>query len=261
MRGYEYLGDALTGLLTGEGVDLYVKPRYEPVRGQIYDSGAITRAYTKAWLGTTPNSVTPIQMLELGNFLDEQTQGIQKRLDAVLDAAGVKSCAELEGVDDSVYLSAMQGLIGPVPGVVRRRTELLQFCLDLQRWRARLDEYLMALGSVTSDQEGDREAVLWSVTAPLFLGYHGGPTGTELPLSEAGYPPGFNSEIQHPPDIATPYSLANQLAVSIDWDQTRRRMLADDLLPDLPDLPKPRGYMPYVVAAGLGAVAFALLRK
>jgi len=112
----------------------------------------------------------------------------------------------------------------------RRSALFVEFCdalcLDVMRWRVRLDHYRARLAEASSE---DRESILWSVTAPLFLGQHGGRTGVEVALPEGGFPEGFNPTAQHVADIATPYSLANQMAVAQEWEERRVALLDDDM--------------------------------
>lgn len=70
---------------------------------------------------------------------------------------------------------------------------------DLDAWNRRLDEYIF---QVSKAPPGDREDVLWSVTAPLLFGFYGGPTST-MPRGGA--------------DVATPFRIANMMLVSDEW--------------------------------------------
>lgn len=97
---------------------------------------------------------------------------------------------------------------------------------DVLRWRARLNAYKAANAAAPL---ADRKAILWTVTAPLLLGFHGGPTGTEIPLTPGGYPAGFSTTAEHGADVGTPYSLANQMGVSEAWDKRRLELLLEDL--------------------------------
>lgn len=82
---------------------------------------------------------------------------------------------------------------------------------DSAAWRARLAEYQAA---VRAAPKGDRHAVLWSVTAPLLLGFYGG-AGAASP--------------QQPIDAVTPFSLANQLDVADAWREERWQRLWGEL--------------------------------
>lgn len=72
---------------------------------------------------------------------------------------------------------------------------------DLAAWHLRLDGYIF---DVSKAPPGDRQDVLWDVTAPLLLGFYGGPD------SAAG---------QSVADVATPFSIANRLLVSDEWQR------------------------------------------
>jgi hypothetical protein len=239
-RGYEIAGDFATRLLLGEDVAVSDAPRYEQVKGEKYDAGDVAFIYSQAWLGDRPNHVTPFELLDLLNFLEAFTSNLEVQNQRNLDEYGAKTCEEL-------------GSLRPEQGSI---------CRDLQRWRIRLDEYSMFLASVPIDDQYDREAALWEVTAPLFLGYYGGPeTGLEIPLISGGFPPDFDPGEQHPPDIATPYSLANQLGVSKAWEEERKHRLLEEFTPRLPLPAAPKSYAKFLIAAGVGALAFAILRK
>lgn len=100
-----------------------------------------------------------------------------------------------------------------------------QLDVDLQRWDRRLNAYLAATASAPAN---DRNAVLWTVTAPLLLGFFGGPDGTS-PLPDGGFAPGFNPHARHMPDVAEPYRIAHELDVEWKWDKKRRELLLEDI--------------------------------
>jgi hypothetical protein len=85
------------------------------------------------------------------------------------------------------------------------------FDSDLLKWRGRLGAYYDA---VNAAPPGDRQAVLWSVTAPLLLGYFGGES-SELP--------------QQPIDAVTPFVLSNMLEESEAAQQRAWDLFIDDL--------------------------------
>lgn len=129
-----------------------------------------------------------------------------------------------------------------------------QVSQDLTRWRARLDGYHEALAKAPSLD--DRQAILWTVTAPLLLGWYGGPTGTEVELTPGGFPPGFNTDHEHTADLATPFSLANQMGVAEEWDRRRLDLLGQDLKEAA--LKRPLGvHWGWWVAGGVGVVGLA----
>lgn len=175
---------------------------------QVYDVGRMVRDYTVTFLHPTPNLATPINLATL-----------LERLQALTDT--------LEQADDERRRVPGLGTVVPCIGSDGRALDTL--CLDLARWRRRLDEYFMHAASVPAERSRDRTAVLWEVTAPLFLGYYGGRTGTEVPLVEGGFPEGFDPTAAHGPDLATPFSLANQLAVYEDFEQENWDRLLQDL--------------------------------
>jgi hypothetical protein len=78
-------------------------------------------------------------------------------------------------------------------------------------WRERLVNYRT---QVDKAPPGDRQDVLWSVTAPLLLGFFGGEN---------------SEDPQRPIDAVTPFILANMLAVADDWREQRYRALVADL--------------------------------
>lgn len=224
-------------------------PNY--TQGQAYDVGAIVAAYQQAWLGPTPNAVTPAALRDLLFFLDAMTASIEQRdLEVRTVDLGeptgslVMDCAELNNA---------------MPGYG-------QACVELARWRRRLDEYMLVLGEVPPERDFDRTATLWTVTAPLFLGWFGGPSGHEIEPVAGGFPPGFDAETQHRADLATPYMLANQYGVADAWEQRRTELLIDDFTPEIPDLPDAEDYKTALLygAVALGSVlglGFLLARK
>lgn len=206
-----------------------------------YDVGAIVRDYTQSIIGVSPNLATPATWIEVLDVLNHLTG----RLEAADKLRVLKQAAKETpgGV-----------LTGPPPDD--------QITIDLSRWRIRLDDYMLTTHA--AKDELDRKAVLWEVTAPLLLGWHGGPTGTEVALPSGGYPDGFNTAAQHGPDIATPYSLANQLGVWEDWRRRRTELLVTDMKAAaesvIPDLPKPGG-VPWWAWMAAGAGALILIKK
>ena len=143
------------------------------------------------------------------------------------------------------------------------RPGFIQPCIDLERWRTRLDEYEMLVNLVPPEGDGNRELVLWDVTAPLFVGWYGGPTGDEVPLTPGGFPPGFNTDFRHPPDIGTPYMLANQYGIEAAWEKTRKEKLYKELgLPVSQMWAEIKKLMLYAGAGAAGLVVLnALLRR
>lgn len=227
-------------LLSGEGIYVENDPaHFEKVDGGKYDVGDIVRQYSRAWLGPPPpNSATPIDVLDLLFFLDDFTTELEAE-DLRRRTGNLPKPASCE------YMETVQAGYKSI-------------CRDLQRWRKRLDEYLMVVSAIPLEEENDRRAILWSVTAPLFVGWYGGETGHEVELPPDAFPPGFNPELRHPPDIATPYLLANQLGVYFAWMAERRRRLVADIKDPL--TPETKDYA-LLAAAGLVVVGlFAFTR-
>ena len=223
-KNMKLYGDCFKGLLSGGACEVpSPAAHYEPVEGQIFDVGVVVRAYSKAWIGVAPNQVTPANLRDLMLFLDDFTVKLEEA--------------------DIVSRTQLQGPLTGGPGEVLidcdelgsyGRAGLIEPCLELQRWRTRLDEYQMQVNLVPPEQDFDREATLWTVTAPLFLGWYGGPEGTD-PLVEGGFNPGFSADLQHAPDIGTVYRLANSYGIEKAWEKKRREMFIDDIVPDLPE--------------------------
>lgn len=108
---------------------------------------------------------------------------------------------------------------------------------DMAKWKGRLGLYRAAL---TTAHPRDRSAVLWSVTAPLLMGFYGGPD-SKLP--------------QQPLDAFTPFSLANQLDDADAWRTERWNLLLSDLHDGLAKIPDA---IPGWVWAGLGLGVLAV---
>lgn len=82
---------------------------------------------------------------------------------------------------------------------------------SMEAWKGRLLHYQNA---VAAAPPGDRRAVLWTVTAPLLIGYYGG-EGSKQPQSVM--------------DAVTPFSLTNQLTVGARWRRERWDAFKDDV--------------------------------
>jgi hypothetical protein len=143
-----------------------------------YPVAALVKVYFDRMLKQSPNLATPMTWMGVLEDLDKLTTEIEGK-----QAARVAADPSF-GTD--------------------------QLSKDIERWRARLDWYTLATHAATDPL--DRNQVLWDVTAPLMMGWHGGPKGTDV-LAPGGYPPGFNVQAAHGADISTPYSLANQMGV------------------------------------------------
>lgn len=114
---------------------------------------------------------------------------------------------------------------------------------EFVRWRGRLGAYIDAVDAAPPN---DRGAVLWSVTAPLLLGFYGG-QASKLP--------------QQPLDAVTPFSLANQLAVDEAWRDERLRLLRQDLADAVKGLGEGLGMVLTIAGVGLALWAFGRRRR
>jgi hypothetical protein len=228
--------------LSGEAFEIYNPPgEYEEVKGEKYNIGEIVRHYQHAWAGKAPNHFTPIDMLDLLFWLDEFT--------TVLEEQDLKRRMPLVGPQTPVSCEDME-ITAEGYGSI---------CRDLRRWRLRLDEYMQFTAAVPVEQQSDRSVILWEVTAPLFVGWYGGPTGTEIPLDPDAFPPGFDPLVRHPADIASPYMIANGLGIWVAWQDERRKRLVADLT----DPFKPSG-TDWALIAAAGALVlggYALLHS
>jgi len=198
-----------------------------------YDVGAETRAFYDVMLKVSPNRTTPEDWIDVLDRLNELTVAVEARDLARREALGF-------GSGSPTMCSASQ------------------LCTDIAQWRARLDWYLLHAHSAPP---GDRAAVLWTVTAPLLLGWHGGPTGQDVMVAPGGYPPGFNFAMPHGADIAWPFILANGVDVFMAWEAERRELLWADIQANAAGLASklsPWG-VPWWVWLGGGLLAWKLL--
>lgn len=106
--------------------------------------------------------------------------------------------ARTSSLDEDFYL-------GGAPG------GMAQWDADFVAWRERLARYQ---GEVAEAPPGDRQDILWSTTAPLLLGFFGGEN---------------SDEPQRAIDAVTPFSLANQLALSDEWRSERLSLFWEDV--------------------------------
>ena len=210
------------------------EPVFDP-EPQEYDVSRVVRDYSSEFLHTEPNLATPLNLSMLVEELQELTDAIVIRDRERRGIAGTEF--EFDCVD-------------PTTGEA-----FDQLCLDLQRWQIRLHEYQRHLDAVPEGEERNRGLVLWEVTAPLFLGYHGGQTGVEVPLIPDGYPPGFNVNVQHVADLATPFSLANEMGVYEEFEAEQWDRFLDDLLDAAGDVPEVGMDLATAVLIGFGMVA------
>lgn len=263
--------DAFHDFVDGAGVslDLDQPPaRTEDAPVGLYNVGQIVSQYTHEWLGVAPNHATPGNLLSLLLTLDELTAQLE---------AHVEKNGRQGPIARTVLLGtmgvALPGL-GPGLWMVYDRAQsdearsLDGVELDLKRWRLRLDEYIRH--TEAAPDPNDRMWTLWEVTAPLFLGWYGGPTGDEIALPQGSVPPTFDTKVQHLADLGTPYQLANQLGVWMEWSSRTKRLLWQDIKDEAKDLAKKAkdvvevatSPIPYLVAGTvLGSVATALIRR
>ena len=146
-----------------------------------FNVGEVVRDWSVFMLGSTPNRVQPFIWAAGLEILEELT-------DRLVDAN------------------------------TKRGAPPDQLSSDLARWLVRLDEYYWRVSEVGDLY--DRFETLWTVTAPLLLGWYGGPDGTD-PLPEGGYRPGFDPQERQLADIGTPYRLASQLGVAEAFERDR----------------------------------------
>lgn len=233
--------------------DLDAKPRRESAKG-IHDVAEIVRNYQLSWLGEAPNHATPLELRELLIKLDRLTAQIEAQIDDHEETTALR-VAKLGLMGVGIWTFVDKSNRG-------EQRALSQVATDLQRWRARLDDYTARVEALIPKREQDRSAVLWEVTAPLFLGWYGGPTGSEVPL--VGQPETFNPKTQHLADIGSPYRIANELGVWLDWHDERKDLLYKDFKDGAEDKANVFAWAAgaAVVGAGLGVGAtYAFRRK
>lgn len=216
--------------------------RVEPEQAGLYDVGEIVKGYQHNWLGVAPNHATPLELHELLLTLDDVTGQLETSIDGHTESSAGRA-AKLGLMGAGLWIAFDKA--------ARDEQRSLQAVkLDLARWRERLDSYTAYVEAAIPAKEQDRRAVLWEVTAPLFLGWYGGPTGTEIPI--VGQPDGFDPTIQHTADIGSPFRIANELGVWISWSKERRRLLKKDLGDAAKRTGKGLGKLLGGVAIGLG---------
>lgn len=238
----------------------------EQVPKGLYDVGEIVKQKTLEWLGTEPNLVTPANLLLLLEELDELTTQIEMHV----AEHGPESVVTRAGTLGSVVPAGLFGVALWMAEEKARREHqraLEAVLADLKRFRVRLDRYFAYVDA--AEDPSDRNAVLWEVTAPLFLGWFGGETGAELELPADGVPEGFNVADQHLADLGEPFRIANALGVWLEWKRRTPKLLVEDaadeakkiadgavdVLPSVPPLLPPASPLPYVLAGAVGLVA------
>ena len=273
-RALDAFGDIFNG--AAFSLDLEQPPhRTEEAAVGLYDVGQVVRQYSREWLGVTPNLVSPANLLSLLLTLDELTAQLEAH---VANLAPTSTTGRLAAL--GVMGAAVPGL-GPGLWMLQDQSRrdnaraLEAVVLDLERWRVRLDAYLRHVEAVADPT--DRRLTLWEVTAPLFLGWFGGETGSEVELPTGGFPPGFDPEARHVADLSTPFQIANELGVWLEWDHRMGRLLAQDVEDGVKDVvdaatdlaggvagavPTRTSPLPYLLAGAVaGGVGLLVLRS
>lgn len=242
-------GDIVSDAGAALPFDLEVEPRREEVVGQ-YDVATIVRSYQLSWLHTEPNHITPIELRALLQTLGELTAQLEQAVGEHTEGSAMRA-AKLGLM--SGFLPGLGTMFWAVGDKAKRgeQRSLQAIALDLQRWRTRLDSYVSAVEAALPEREQDRAATLWTVTAPLLLGWYGGPTGSEIEI--VGQPEGFDPQLRHPVDVGTPYRIANMLGVQLEWSRRRAELFKDDLQDGAEETGKVVGLAVAVGLAGIGA--------
>lgn len=266
--------DAFAGFLEGAAVafDIDSPPAgVEDVPRGLYDVGEVVKQKTLEYLGTQPNLATPANLLLLLEELDELTQQLEEHV----AEHGPQSVVTRAGT--LALITPATGLFGAALWLAedkarREHQRALEAVLvDLKRFRVRLDRYFAHVAAAADSS--DRNAVLWEVTAPLFLGWFGGETGSEVEVPAGGVPENFDASKRHLADIGEAFRIANALGVWLSWKKRAPELLVDDVadeaekvadaavsvLPSPPHLPgPPSGPLPYVLVGVAGLVVGGL---
>ena len=147
-----------------------------------YDVGAIVRQLTDFYVHARPPRVTPRQLQPLITMLETVTAATQVHAQAVE--------AWLSERKDTIDTGELW------PQYTQAKSEL-------QAWQLRLGAYRLSVDTCAADNDAD--CTLWTVVAPLFFGYYGGPLSTE--------PQRLN-------DISTPFRIGNQLTAIVAAKET-----------------------------------------
>lgn len=110
---------------------------------------------------------------------------------------------------------------------------------DMEEWIKRLENYEAIAEAAPL---GDRQAILWDVTAPLLLGLYGGKE-SKLPRSTI--------------DAGTPFRLANGLSITDAWREERWDMFKQELKDGVKDVGLDIGMV--ILIAGATALGFTFL--
>lgn len=170
--------------------------------------------------------------------LPKRTRVTPENLAALLSALEAQTDAIREKRDGGANWLDMLDPTGAVMTGGRTPEEL---DLALLQWRGRLGAYQDAVKAAIP---GDRQGVLWTVTAPLLLGLYGGQAST-LPRQTL--------------DAVTPAILAHALDVEDAWKAERLRLLWEDLKDNAKDLADDASGLITAIAVAGGVVGGVLL--
>ena len=166
----------------------------------MYDVGAITRALQSDF------GLFAVQTPPGVNLQPPQNKATPEGLRVLLDALGKLTDDTLAQRNDVGISDLLVATAGGNKSDFERA-----FDSDMLKWRGRLGAYNDAVDAAPA---GDRQAVLWSVTAPLLFGFFGGES-SDLP--------------QQPLDAATPFTLANMLATNEASKQRAWDLFLEDI--------------------------------
>lgn len=198
-----------------------------------YDVGAITRDLQSAFrlfIGVPAPTRPAVIELEL-----EDAEGTATNLATPANIAVLLRALRRLTDDIAKARSELSDLI-PDAG-------LLAWNLGWIGWRSRLARYE---AEVAKAPVGDRADILWTVTAPLLLGFFGGENSTDP---------------QKPIDAITPFSLANQLQIAEEWRAERLRLFNADLKQAFKDAASIGSGALVVAAVIVGLLLFARSRR
>lgn len=154
--------------------------------GDEVDSGKIVRELTAAYPMAKPPRVTPTDLARVVAYLRQVTDAVN------LEYEKTKAWAQNGGANGQ-------------PAVGQHALYELQGIGDeLRAWNARMVHYETNIAFALQADPNNGELTAWTIMAPLFFGYFDGPTGTSP---------------QKPPDLATPFGIANQLNALKQWSQ------------------------------------------
>lgn len=198
---------------------------------QEHDVGAIVRELSRTYIGTVggdgKNLATPKNLLSLTDELNRLTLAIEQRDKDRRTTLGIEA-----GCD--------------------------QLCMDVKRWRARLSGYQLAAANALPT--GDRKLVADAWSALLLGWYPDDPAKLKAlfpvdgPDGVGPLPPGFNPNLQHGADIATPFSVGNQLGVSEQFEAKLWQEFIADLKERATTAAGSGGAVLKLAAVGAGAV-------